>query len=229
MKAFPHLRIVGKKIETPPRIAQNPINFYEEIIAIDPPERDSFKLLDQELNEKLSLRKSRQLSAKNQLKSDNLEKLLRITSSGITGRNKSVNQKEQTARKYVDRTTTVILKQNSNGVYGIGTRISQNRECDAEKLSYSATSRPPLLNVKFLLRKPESTLDESSKVKSASKLPLYSDLKSIDLSKSELSSKSASLHAKNINIIQLPPFNSFRGIEGRSIQSAFYGKTNLKH
>lgn len=212
MKAFPHLRVVGKKIEIPAtRQFQNPINYYEEIIAIDPPEheRDSFKLLDQELNEKLSLRRSRQLSAKNQ----NLEKLLRITSSGISssGRNGNFNQKESIIqRNKNDR------KQHSNG----------SRLIKEELASYSATTRPPLLNVKFLFKKPENLLiDESSKVKSAtSKLPLY-ELRSLDPS----TSKSATLHAKNINLIQLPPFNSFefRGIEGRSIQSAF--KPNFKH
>lgn len=219
MRAFPHLRVVGKKIETS-TLRQNPTTFYEEIIAIDPPESDSFKLLDQELNEKLSLRKSRQLSAKNQLKNDNLEKLLRITSSGISsGRNKNYNQKESTTRK---NERVIPLKQNING-----SRIFQNKESDSEKLaSYSATTRQPLLNVKFLFKKPEHLLDDSSKVKSAtSKLPLY-ELRSLDDRKYDLSSKSASFHAKNINIIQLPPFNSFR-IEGRSIQSAF--KPAYKH
>lgn len=201
MKAFPHLRVVGKKIEIPKmRQFQNPTNYYEEIIAIDPPERDSFKLLDQELNEKLSLRRSRQLSAKNQ----NLEKLLRITSSGR-------NVKESAAYK----NERITLKQNGNG----SRIIQQLRESDNEKLaSFSATSRPPLLNVKFLFKKPENILDNSSKIKSAtSKLPLY-ELRSLDLSKNEPSSKSATFHAKNINLIQLPPF----AIRGRSIQSAAY-------
>lgn len=238
MKAFPHLRVVGKKIEVPSKVRQtNPSEFYEEVIAIDPPqshiERDSFKLLDQELNEKLSLRKTRQSSAKNQLKNDNLEKLLRITSSGISGRNCSYNQKPQSVRKYVDKTSTVLIKQNSNG-----SRLSKIQERDVEKLSsYSATSRP-LLNVKFLFKKPESAvLDENPKVKSASsKLPLY-ELRSLDQPHHKnhhelLSSKSASLHTKNINLIQLPPFNydlDFQGIiQGRSIQSAFHG-SGKKH
>lgn len=219
MRAFPHLRVVGKKLETPIN-RQNPTIYYEEIIAIDPPEKDSFKLLDQELNEKLSLRKSRQLSAKNQMKNDNLEKLLRITSSG-RNKNYNNNQKESTTR-------VVSLKQNVNGING--SRIFQSKESDSEKLaSYSATTRQPLLNVKFLFKKPEHLLDDSSKVKSAtSKLPLY-ELRSFDDRKYDPSSKSASFHAKNINIIQLPPFNSFefRGIEGRSIQSAF--KPTYKH
>lgn len=230
MKAFPHLRVVGTKIEVPSKTRQNPVDFYEEIIAIDPPERDSFKLLDQELNEKLSLRKTRQSSAKSQLKNDNLEKLLRITSSGICGRNNN-NQKPQNVRKYVDKTSTVIIKQNSNP-----SRLSKIQERDVEKLSsYSATTRP-LLNVKFLFKKPESAvLDENPKVKSASsKLPLY-ELRSLELEPHKshhelLSSKSASLHTKNINIIQLPPFldYDFQGIiQGRSIQSAFNGKKHV--
>jgi hypothetical protein len=233
MKAYPHLRVVGKKIEVPLKRQTNPIDFYEEIIAIDPPhvERDSFKLLDQELNEKLSLRKTRQSSAKNQLKNDNLEKLLRITSSGISGRNYNHNQKPQSVRKYVDKTSTVVIKQNSNN----GSRLSKIQERDVEKLSsYSATSRP-LLNVKFLFKKPESAvLDENPKVKSASsKLPLY-ELRSLDQPHKNhhefLSSKSASLHTKNINLVQLPPFNylDFQGIiQGRSIQSAFNGKKHV--
>lgn len=223
MKAFPHLRVVGKKIEVP-SMRQNHTTYYEEIIAIDPPEGDSFKLLDQELNEKLSIRKSHQLSAKNQLKNENLEKLLRITSSGMSsGRNKSYNNQKEIRKN--ERVITV--KQNGNGIYG--NRIFQNKE--SEKLSFSASTRQPLLNVKFLFKKPEHLLDDSSKVKSAtSKLPLY-ELRSLDdrHTKFDLSSKSASFHAKNINIIQLqklPPFNSFefRGIEGRSIQSAFKPK-----
>lgn len=231
MKAFPHLRVTGKKIEVPLKVRQiNPVEFYEEIIAIDPPqlECDSFKLLDQELNEKLSLRKS---SAKNQLKNDNLEKLLRITSSGISGRNNNHNHKPQSVRKYVDKTSTVIVKQNSNG-----SRLSKIQERDLEKLSYSASSRP-ILNVKFLFKKPESVvvLDQNPKVKSASsKLPLY-ELRSLDQPHKShqeiLATKSASLHTKNVNLIHLPPFNydlDFQGIiQGRSIQSAFNGKKHV--
>lgn len=213
MRAFPHLRVVGKKIEAPSIVKKSPADYYEEIIAIDPPERDSFKLLDQELNEKLSLRKTRQSSAKN----DNLEKLLRITSSG-----RSYNQnKPQNVRKYVDKTSTVFIQPNN------GSRLSKIQERDVEKVSYSATSRP-LLNVKFLFKKPESAvLDENPKVKSASKLPLY-ELEPPKHHHEFLSSKSASLHSKNINLIQLPPFDyDFQGIiQGRSIQSAF-GKKHV--
>jgi hypothetical protein len=234
MRAFPHLRVVGTAIKYEMPAKPNPVEHYEEIIAIDPPryEGESFKQLDQELNEKLCLRRSRQMSGKNSSKGESLEKLLRITSSGLNR-----NIKAQNARKVVDRTSTVVLKQSSSTK-----KLSQIEERDIleqEKLSYSASSSRigPILNVKFLYKKPD-ILDNIKSVKSASKLPLY-ELRSIDHhrmpSQNDFSSKSASMHAKNINLIQLPPFNfeldNFPIIQGRSIQSAV-GKTssrNLKH
>lgn len=233
MRAFPHLRVVGKKMELPPR--QTIMNEYvDEMIAIDPPryEGTSFRLLDQELNEKLSLRKSRQLSGKN----DNLEKLLRITSSGL---NRNPNQRLHSAKKSsVDRVSTYVVKQSSLVPTNHSSkRLSQIRERDIveqEKLSYSASNSTrigPLLNVKFLYKKPEVIDSNVKSIKSASsKLPLY-ELMSLD--KTDHSSKSASIHSKNPNIIQLPPFNyelDFPIIQGRSIQSAV-GKSAriLKH
>lgn len=217
------------------------VEYIEEIIAIDPPIRsfhsEPFRLLDHELNEKLSIRKARQASASNQTRSEDLEKLLRITSSGLT-RNQP-QFRPQSTKKVVDRTSTFIIKQNS-----LGKKLSkiqehkkfemspavlryQTRELD-NKLSYSATSSSrinPLANVKFLYKKPD-ILDDVKSVKSASKLPLYAEIATYErqkLPKHELSSKSASIHHHSINkmnpnAIQLPPFNydlDFPVIQGR--------------
>lgn len=99
----------------------------------------------------------------------------------------------------------------------------QKRELD-NKLSYSATSSSrmgPILNVKFLFKKPD-LLDDVKSVKSASKLPLYADsIERQKLPNNEISSKSASIHhhsKMNQNTIQLPPFNyelDFPIIQGR--------------
>lgn len=101
---------------------------------------------------------------------------------------------------------------------------TQKQELD-NKLSYSAASSSrigPILNVKFLYKKPELIVDDVKSVKSASKLPLYADiLDRQKLPKHELSSKSASIHhhhRMNQNVIQLPPFNydlDFPVIQGR--------------
>jgi hypothetical protein len=226
---------VGKKIENLPPRNNSSVEYVEEVIAIDPPlplrfEGESFKLLDQELNEKLSIRKARQLSAKGHaanMKAENLEKLLRITSSGLT-RHQNVKPTANN-RRTIDRTSTYEVK-NTNIVpsnFNHIKKLSQIKErdfVDAEKLSYSASSSSrmgSLLNVKFLYKKPEY-LDSVQSVKSAtSKLPLY---ELVSLEKSDNLSKSASIHKKNLNIIQLPPFNyelDFPIIQGRGIQSAF--------
>lgn len=78
----------------------------------------------------------------------------------------------------------------------------------------------PILSVKFLHKKPD-ILDDVKSVKSASKLPFYADITEREKHpKSELSSKSASIHhhKMNQNNIQLPPFNydlDFPIIQGR--------------
>lgn len=78
----------------------------------------------------------------------------------------------------------------------------------------------PILNVKFLFKKPD-LLDDVKSVKSASKLPLYADSERQKLPSGEISSKSASIHhhsKMNQNTIQLPPFNyelDFPIIQGR--------------
>lgn len=204
------------------------VEYVDEIIAIDPPIRpfysEPFRLLDHELNEKLSIRKARQASATSHARAEDLEKLLRITSSGLTRNQPQINRPQS---KVIDRTSTFIIKQNS-----LGKKLSkiqehkkfemspavlryQTHELD-NKLSYSATSSSrvkPLVNVKFLYKKPD-ILDDVLSVKSASKLPLYAELATFERPKQpkqELSSKSASIHHKfskvNPNAIHLPPFN----------------------
>ncbi|KAG5672704.1 hypothetical protein PVAND_002813 [Polypedilum vanderplanki] len=239
MNAFPHLRIIGTKLELPPKKAVAN-DFFEEVIAIDPPrfESSSFRLLDQELNEKLSLKKSRLLSGKSHdLKNEHLDKLLRITSSGLV-RNREHNYRPQNVRKLsVDKTSTLLIKNNdfvpSNGSIKKLTQIKERDVIDHDKHSYSASNSAsrigPLLNVKFLYKKPDIVETNVKSVKSAtSKLPLY---ELISLDKSDITAKSASMHTKNPNIIQLPPFNfndlDFPIVKGRSIQSAV-SKTNVR-
>jgi hypothetical protein len=214
MSRFPHLRVVGTKINLPLRSQQRVefvSNEYEEVIAIDPAphyRHEPFKMLDQELNEKLSLRRVRQPSGSSQLKSDDLEKLLRITSSGLSRNHQQQMNRMQQSKKVIDRTSTFIVKQNSVGLANKKlskiqehkkfeltpvTIIHHHRELD-NKLSYSATS--PYVK----------------SVKSASKLPLYADItyERQKIPKNEFSSKSASIHHHkkvNPNNIQLPPFN----------------------
>lgn len=233
MQAFPHLRVVGKKIELP--VGRQRVENIEEIIAIDPPLRnlhnESFNLLDHELEHKLSLRKSQHF-ATSQSKNSDLEKVLRIT-SGLT-RNPIQKPQPIQQRKMIDR--TYVIKQNS-----VGKKLSKiqedkrivdfqlplnnhhqtSRELDKISVYSSASSSRlcPLINVKFLFKKSED-LNEI-KVKSASKLPPHFDRQHI-FTKQDLSSKSASIHHKNPNIIQLPPFNydlDFPIIQGRSISA----------
>lgn len=226
------------------------MEFVEEVFAIDPPQHhihsEPFRLLDHELNEKLSLRKARQGSGSNQSRAEDLEKLLRITSSGLTRNQHQI--RPQNNKKVVDRTSTFIIKQNS-----VGKKLTkiqehkkfeispiamdhQRRELD-NKLSYSATSSSrmgPILNVKFLYKKPDIS-DDVKSVKSASKLPLYADvIERQKLPKHELSSKSASIHhhhKMNQNTIQLPPFNydlDFPVIQGRGYNNQKSSKF-IKH
>lgn len=186
---------------------------------------EPFRLLDHELNEKLSIRKARQPSGTNQSRAEDLEKLLRITSSGLT---RNQPQPRPQSKKLIDRTSTFIVKQNSVG-RKLG-KIQEHKKFEISpsvvkrdldgKLSYSATSRMgPILNVKFLYKKPD-ILDDVKSVKSASKLPLYTDLATYE-QRQKLPSKSASIHhhnKTNLNTIQLPPFNydlDFPIIQGR--------------
>lgn len=205
MERFPHLRVVGTKINLPLRGSQRVeyISNYEEVIAVDPAPQyhhEPFKMLDQELNEKLSLRKARQPSGSSQLRADDLEKLLRITSSSGLSRNyqQPVNRLHST--KVVDRTSTFIVKQNSVGFQNIKklSKIQEHKKFEPiihqldNKLSYSATSPHYVKSVK-----------------SASKLP-FEPFERQKIPKSEFS-KSASIHHHknklNQNNIQLPPFN----------------------
>jgi hypothetical protein len=93
----------------------------------------------------------------------------------------------------------------------------------------------PILNVKFLYKKPD-ILDDVKSVKSASKLPLYADITTYERApiKHELSSKSASIHHHNKvnpNSIHLPPFNydlDFPIIQGRGYNNQKSSKF-MKH
>lgn len=219
---------------------QNSIEYVEEVLAIDPPiqqfHSEPFRLLDHELNEKLSIRKARQASGTNQSRAEDLEKLLRITSSGLT-RNQP-QQRPQTNKKHIDRTSTFIIKQSSvpkklskiqeHKMFELSPAVLHTKRELDNKLSYSATSSSrmgPILNVKFLYKKPDNILlDDVKSVKSASKLPLYADITTYERQKQpkqELSSKSASIHHQrkvNPNTIHLPPFSydfDFPIIQGR--------------
>lgn len=225
-------RIVGTAIQIPPRSLLNNVEYVEEVIAIDPPIQpfysEPFRLLDHELNEKLSIRKARQVSGTNQSRAEDLEKLLRITSSGLTR-----NQPARPQSRKIDRTSTFIIKQNSVVSKKLS-KIQEHKKFEMSsalqrdidnKLSYSAISSSrmgPILNVKFLYKKPD-IMDDVKAVKSASKLPLYADIATYDrqkMPKQELSSKSASIHHQKVNpnTIHLPPFNyelDFPIIQGR--------------
>jgi hypothetical protein len=211
MQRFPHLRIIGTRINLPLRNQQRfeSLSNYEEIFAIDPPVfLEPFKMLDQELNEKLSLRKARQPSA-SQLKVDDLEKLLRITSSSGLSRNHQ--QQQIPLKKVVDRTSTYLVKQNSVGLHNIKklSRIQEHKKFELspvtiiprelDKHSYSATT---------------ATSPYVKSIKSAQLNKLYVDISNErqKIPKNEFSSKSASIHHhKKMNPnnpnLQLPPFN----------------------
>lgn len=213
MERFPHLRVVGTKINLPLRSHQRVeyISNYEEVIAVDPAPQyrhEPFKMLDQELNEKLSLRKARQPSGSSQLRADDLDKLLRITSSSGLSRNQQLNRL-QNSKKVIDRTSTFIVKQNSVGLQNIK-KLSKIQEHKKFELSPVAIINHRELDNKFSY---SATSPYVKSVKSASKLPLYADITTYErqkIPKNEFSSKSASIHHHkkvNPNNIQLPPFN----------------------
>lgn len=226
-------RIIGTKIKLPPRpqLNYNPQNFVDEIIAIDPPPpSESFKNLDFELNEKLSIRRARQsANGVRHVRDDELEKFLRVTSSGV------VRNQQQISRKTVDK--TVVMKQSNNNTTGISfqndnrklSKIHENKKLhsanflkgsnigiDEKLIIHSATPPRPPHDVKFVYKKPNRvvTFDEVKSVKSASKLPMYAEISRIEpmkANKTQLSSKSASIHHSqrraNLNSIRLPPFS----------------------
>lgn len=194
-------------------------NYVDEIIAIDPPLASaSFKCLDHELNEKLSLRKARQsASGIRQVKDDELEKFLRITSSR--------GQPQPPTKKTVEK--TVVIKQNNSGLFQSAKRLSKihedqrvdsmsfHRDFDDKLIIHSASQSRPSLDVKYcVFKKPANVrFDDIKSIKSASKLPVYSEISRFDpikVNKPLLSSKSASIHHQrrvNINSVRLPPFN----------------------
>lgn len=181
MRAFPHLRVLGKRIIIPEELLTNKTEFIDELIAIDPPieklKKDSFSLLDEELHDKLMLRKSRYNNTS--LKNNYVEKYLRITSGPII-RNQLNYQ--LLSKKTIDRSYAFKAHSNLNDNNRKLNQIQENKRYDhpievkstslkvdqeLKKISYSATSRmPPILNIKFLK---DSRLPESGKpsIKSA--------------------------------------------------------------
>lgn len=222
MQNFPHLRVVGKKINLPLRPqTKEDLRNYEEIIIIDPPP-SQFKVLDdkleQELSEKLSLRRSRQPS--NQLlKVDDLDKLLRITSSGLT-RN---HQQQIRQTKKVDRTSTFFVKQNSVGLnFRKLSKIQEHKKFELSPLSFNTKSS--------LVHCEKSNINKV--VKSAQNLNKIADFSNEKndfyrqkLPKNEFSSKSAQHKNKSIQLQQqlyapaVLNFNPFFEIRGGRFKS----------
>lgn len=155
--------------------------YVDEYFAIDPPiekiENDTFSFsLDEELHEKLMLRKSRYNNSN--LKNNDVEKYLRITSGPII---RNQHHFQQQNKKAIDRSYTFKPHSNFIGNNQKLNQIQENKRYDhptelrnstlkvqgITKISYSATSRmPPILNIKFLK---ETELPQSGKpsVKSA--------------------------------------------------------------
>lgn len=247
MQAFPHLRVIGKQIDSPPSLKRSFNVQFEEIFAIDPPvfrsRNDSFVLLEHELNEKLSIRRSQQNCAY-QLKNNDIEKCLRITSSGILQSHQQQQKSFSATKKTVDQTATYVINPIN---FGGRRRLSKIQEykkydfhpstnhqqhknnCDLNNLTFSAVS-PRILNIKFLLSKPDeicsSTKSCSLKIKSAtSKLSptTYFNGMGVKINKNDTtisaSSKSASLHkGKQPHVLQMPSLN-YDFVVGRSISA----------
>lgn len=248
MQAFPHLRVIGKQIQSPPSCTKKSSNVhFEEIFAIDPPvarsRNDSFVLLEHELNEKLSIRRSQQNSAY-QLKNNDIEKYLRITSSGVLQSHQQHQKSLSANKKSIDQTSTYVINPIN---YGGRRKLSKIQEykkfefhpstnhqrlqnnCELDDLTFSSAS-PRILNIKFLLSKPDeiscATKPCSLKIKSAtSKLSptTYFNGLGVKINKNDnlpsVSSKSASLHkGKHPHVLQMPSLN-YDFVVGRSISA----------
>lgn len=201
MTRFPHLRITGTKLHFPIRNQMKDLATYDEIIAIDPPLHEPYKMLEDkleyELSEKLTLRKARQ--PQTQIRSDDLEKLLRITSSSGLSRNfqQQTRPNQSVTVRKVDRTSTFLVKQNSVGLnFKKLSKIQENKRIELS----------PILIQREILQYEKSPLIKSIKSAQLNKMSNPSDHQK--LPKNEFSfSKSASIHKKNLNNIQLPPFD----------------------
>lgn len=90
MTAFPHMRVVGMKIQNPTNKTPKNHIVVDEILAIDPMIEPSFTVLDNEINRQKS-RICNQDSQKNQ----DIEKCIRITS----GFHKSYAERSATIKK----------------------------------------------------------------------------------------------------------------------------------
>lgn len=247
MQAFPHLRVIGKQIDSPPSMKRSFNVQFEEIFAIDPPvsrlRNDSFVPLEHELNEKLSIRRSQQNCAY-QLKNNDIEKCLRITSSGILQSHQQQQKPFSTTKKTVDQTATYVINPFNFGGRRKLTKIQEYKKydfhsttnhqqlknnCELDDITFSAVS-PRILNIKFLLSKPDEIGSASKpcslKIKSATSklLPTtYFNRMGVKNNKNDTltsaSSKSASLHkGKQPHVLQMPSLN-YDFVVGRSISA----------
>lgn len=247
MHAFPHLRIVGKQIDLPPPNKRSFNVQFEEIFAIDPPvsmsRNDSFVLLEHELNEKLSIRRSQQNCAYQQ-KNNDIEKCLRITSSEILQSHQQQQKSFSATKKTVDKTSTYLINPINFGGRRKLSKILEYKKhdfqpstihqqltnnCDLNDITFPAVS-PRILNIKFLLSKPDEICSASKpcflKIKSAtSKLSptTYFNRMGVKISKNDstasTSSKSASIHkGKQPHVLQMPSLN-YDFVVGRSISA----------
>ena len=152
------------------------MEYIDELIIIDPPiekvQNDgTFSFLDEELHDKLMLRKSN-----NSLKNNDVEKYLRITSGPII---RNQHHFQQQNKKSIDRFYTLKPQSNFIGNNRKLNQIQENKRYDhptemkntalkvnqeITKISYSATSRmPPILNIRFLKETESSVKSATTK------------------------------------------------------------------
>ena len=210
---------------------------FEEIFAIDPPvarsRNDSFMLLENELSEKLSMRRSQQ-NYFTQLKNNDIENYLRITSSGNLQGNQQKQKSVSDTKKKNDHSTTYVIKPISIVDNRKLSRIQEYERFDLHPstnqiLMISAIS-PRIINKKILHAKPCEIISAqescSLKIKSATSklLPTtYTNELMVKFNKNDnlalLSSKSASLHkVKHTHILPMPSLN-YDFVLGRSISA----------
>lgn len=194
MTAFPHLRVVGKKINLPQIKTNNPKFDYCEIIAIDPPlieslSTQSFTVLDNEIS-RATYRKTHEV-----LKNNDISKYLRIT-SGTLQRPQNKNTMERHAGNM-----SISAKKS----------LDSRNSVERNQTSFQYSDIPKVLNIKFLLKDPDESYHQiKSATLSTSKLPNY-DTKSASLKpKTKVSSK---------NLVHLPSLTNNHQVIGRSISA----------
>ncbi|CAO1434456.1 unnamed protein product [Diamesa serratosioi] len=237
MQAFPHLRVIGKQLNLTSSMNTSSNTQFEEIFAIDPPVArsriDSFMLLEHELNEKLSIRRSQQ-NVSYQLKNNDIEKYLRITSSGNLQSQQQQQKSASITKKLNDQTTSYIINPINVGDNRKLSRIQEYKRFDFDKstnqnLIISAVS-PRILNIKFLLSKPDEIVCAQkpcyTKINSATSklLPApYYDGMGLKIKKKDnsalSSSKSASMHKSKFHHVLPMPSLNYDFVVGRSISA----------